>query len=434
MQLNNIVKPSVFIATSSESELVGLAVLENLEKLCEPTLWSHDVFEPSNSNLTSLLKASKNFDFAVIIYSADDKKIKRGDEIYSPRDNIIFESGLFLGSMGKKRVFIISDSSNDLDLPTDLLGISLLNYNSSRNDDRLVSATATACKRISIIIEKLGVRDVNIQKAPYSSSVCYKHIENETVYGLVKTTRDRWIFPKGRILAGESSQIAALRYAEDEGGMRGRIDLRETKNANIYKEDRANEQLVEFQLVRVTSETEPLESFRNPSWFNYNEAVEKISEGRSYKYSQPIIDILDWASLEIENKVSDRVFLAGGLPYRIKDDGNIEFLLVTSRTSKNWIAPKGHINASESSIDAASREAFEEAGVGGAIKSSPIGSYIYRRLSKEYVVDMFPIEVSSLDEVWPESNSRDRRWFNRSTAVEVVNEMGLSELIENFQP
>jgi len=357
----------------------------------------------------------------------------RNKNLTAPRDNVIFESGMFIGAIGAERVFLVASQEQTLKLPTDLAGVSKLIYH-SRKDGRLSSATATACRKIEERVSELGALPRRDQTAPYAAAVCYREATTGIELLLIKSTRNRWIVPKGVVLAGESSPLAALRDAEDEGGINGRIEIRETRRFRTFKEDRGEEQLVDAHLIKTKSEGLQLEAFRSPTWFKLDDALDAVTTGRPHKYSEGLRSLLIWAHQEAENNVADKTFLAGALPYKKNKNGEIEFLLITSRTSRNWIAPKGHLNAGERPEDAANREAKEEGGIFGKISTTPIGSYRYRRLSKDYVVDLYPLKVSSEAVDWPEMNFRQRRWFDRNQAAEIVNEVGLSRLIFNFSP
>jgi predicted nucleotide-binding protein len=64
----------------------------------------------------------------------------------TPRDNVIFELGLFLGRLGPGRTFMVRPRGVDLLLPTDLLGVEAADYDP--DDDDLPSALGTAAYRI----------------------------------------------------------------------------------------------------------------------------------------------------------------------------------------------------------------------------------------------------------------------------------------------
>jgi predicted nucleotide-binding protein len=67
-----------------------------------------------------------------LVLTADDVTIRRGRKSHAPRDNVVFELGLFIGSLGRERTYIVTEKSVDLRLPTDLLGVTYLPYTKKR--------------------------------------------------------------------------------------------------------------------------------------------------------------------------------------------------------------------------------------------------------------------------------------------------------------
>src|SRR4029077_2749895 len=93
------------------------------------------------------------------------------------------------------------------------------------------------------------------------------------------------------------------------------------------------------------------------------------------------------------------------LPYRTSERAGMEVLLVTSRTTKRWIIPKGWPIDGKSPHATAAQEAREEAGLVGRITKRPIGSYSYTKLLKsgeavECEVLVFPMEVTGQKRSW----------------------------------
>lgn len=113
--------PRVFMGSSSE----GLKTLNKLRewiKGADVHPWKEDVFQPNRSALESLIEEAKKCDFAILILTPDDKVISRGSKDSAPRDNMLFELGLFMGEIGRDRTYLITPEV-DMKLPTDLAGI-----------------------------------------------------------------------------------------------------------------------------------------------------------------------------------------------------------------------------------------------------------------------------------------------------------------------
>ncbi|ADQ82994.1 nucleotide-binding protein [Riemerella anatipestifer] len=142
-------KKRIFIGSSSEElDLASAAksILE-LEKEFEVTIWNEDVWEKAvfrlnNSYLNDLIRATLQFDFGILIGTKDDKVVYRGNEELQPRDNILFELGLFIGRLGLNNCAFLIDK--DIKLLSDIKGISLARFN--RGDSSSFTKAITQVK------------------------------------------------------------------------------------------------------------------------------------------------------------------------------------------------------------------------------------------------------------------------------------------------
>jgi GAF domain-containing protein len=122
--------PSCFIGSSSEGlpyakALAGLLEKEDIQ--CEQ--WDLTTFALGQTSMESLEAALARNSFAALVATADDKTISRGKAKLSPRDNIIFEFGLFAGRLGRARTFLlVPNHVSTLRLPTDLLGVTVAQF------------------------------------------------------------------------------------------------------------------------------------------------------------------------------------------------------------------------------------------------------------------------------------------------------------------
>lgn len=119
--------PRVFIASSSEgfnfAEAIKVLLIEKLGRdKVDVRLWKQE-FEISEAFIESLEEETYENDFAILVLTPDDVTISRNKTKVSPRDNVIFELGLFMGSLSRKRCFFVHNETSDLKLPSDLLGI-----------------------------------------------------------------------------------------------------------------------------------------------------------------------------------------------------------------------------------------------------------------------------------------------------------------------
>lgn len=129
----------------------------------------------------------------------------------------------------------------------------------------------------------------------------------------------------------------------------------------------------------------------------------------------------------------------GALCYRVRKD-ETQVLLITSRTSKRWIIPKGWPQDGETPSQSAATEAYEEAGVSGKTTNLSIGMYSYTKIMDEdqndlpCAVSVFPIRVKKLADEYPEVRLRKRRWFSLKKAAGLVKEPELRKILKHFDP
>jgi 8-oxo-dGTP pyrophosphatase MutT (NUDIX family) len=128
----------------------------------------------------------------------------------------------------------------------------------------------------------------------------------------------------------------------------------------------------------------------------------------------------------------------GALPYRRVDAGAVEFLLLTSRTTRRFIIPKGWQMKGRTDQQAAALEAKQEAGVTGRIDPTPVGAYQYwKRLKNAFVpikVTVYSLEVEAELSNWKERQQRQRKWLTSDEAASLVDEPGLVSLLAAFSP
>jgi hypothetical protein len=149
-------KPNVFIGSSSEGLEVAYALQSNLENDGEITVWTQDVFRPSEFVLESLLKQLDTADVGIFVFSPDDMVVIRGGEHPAVRDNVILEVGLYIGRLGRDRCFIVLPRGSNPRLPSDLLGVTILNFDGARADGRLEAALGPASSKIRLALSLLA--------------------------------------------------------------------------------------------------------------------------------------------------------------------------------------------------------------------------------------------------------------------------------------
>lgn len=148
--------PKVFVASSSEGLNVVNAVHTLLQRALGGTAevkpWPGE-FQLTHTYIEDLERLLDVSDFAVLILTPDDRTTSREAERLSPRDNVVFELGLFFGRLGRERCFLIQRRDLDLKLPGDLLGIEPAQFSLSPSQD-LETALDSACARIGTTIRE----------------------------------------------------------------------------------------------------------------------------------------------------------------------------------------------------------------------------------------------------------------------------------------
>lgn len=152
------VKPRIFVGSSTEGLPIAEALQVGLEYDAEVTVWSQGVFGLSSGTLETLVTTAKGFDFAVLVLTPDDMIVTRGEEKPIARDNVLFELGLFMGSYGRHRTFIVHPRVADMHLPSDLAGITTATYDPGRSDGDTQAAVGPVCTKIKRAVRDQGRR------------------------------------------------------------------------------------------------------------------------------------------------------------------------------------------------------------------------------------------------------------------------------------
>src|SRR5262245_60840305 len=125
-------KPRIFLGSSGKQEKLLMALTRGLEDVAHVQPWTTS-FNPGTTTLDRLVELSQEVDFAAFVFAQDDwttngpvASLPSGSGQAAPRDNVVFEAGLFGGTLGMRRTFILH--ANGSKLPTDLLGLTSVRY------------------------------------------------------------------------------------------------------------------------------------------------------------------------------------------------------------------------------------------------------------------------------------------------------------------
>ena len=118
--------------------------------------WTGGVFSPSQFPIDDLAKQLAACDFAALVLGPDDQVLSRGITSNAPRDNVLFELGLFMGAIEHARTLLIIPSDTEVKIPTDILGLNPLKFVSRTGS--LADNVAPVCSDIEALIQRMGPR------------------------------------------------------------------------------------------------------------------------------------------------------------------------------------------------------------------------------------------------------------------------------------
>jgi predicted nucleotide-binding protein len=149
-------KPRLFVGSSTESLGIAYAIQDNLEDDAEVTVWQQNVFDLTASALESLVRVLSKADFGVFVFKPSDVLRLRRKKYTAVRDNVVFEMGLFIGKLGRRRTFyVVPKDSDGLRIPTDLLGIRPGHYDAKRQDKNFQAALGPFCNKLRTAMRKV---------------------------------------------------------------------------------------------------------------------------------------------------------------------------------------------------------------------------------------------------------------------------------------
>jgi hypothetical protein len=178
-------KPRIFLGSSGKQAELLHAITHGLEDFAAVEPWTV-VFNPGVSTLERLVELTREVDFAAFLFAQDDWTTNGSPESAqaSPRDNVVFEAGLFGGALGMRRTFIVH--ANGSKLPTDLLGLTAVRYDAAAAD----AEVASICQKIRNAIAAEG-RTARIEGQWWQFSQTERTPDDPSALSILKVSRDR---------------------------------------------------------------------------------------------------------------------------------------------------------------------------------------------------------------------------------------------------
>ena len=129
-----MIKPRIFIGSSKEGLVVAQKIKDFFSEYYECFIWTDGIFKHNQGILETLLKSASLFDFGLMVFTKDDLSEIRGELKFTPRDNILFEYGLFLGRVGIDKAYMICEDG--VKIPSDMAGINLAFFKSHKHKNK----------------------------------------------------------------------------------------------------------------------------------------------------------------------------------------------------------------------------------------------------------------------------------------------------------
>ena len=160
-------------------------IQRGLEDIAEVEPWT-TTFNPGRSTLDRLVELSREVDFAAFVFAQDDWTTTDASESgeAAPRDNVVFEAGLFGGALGIRRTFILHATGSKL--PTDLLGLTSVRYDPAAGTAEIDEIN----QKLRKAIEAEGRRGA-IEGLWWQLSLTVRTEAEPSAVGLLQISRDR---------------------------------------------------------------------------------------------------------------------------------------------------------------------------------------------------------------------------------------------------
>ncbi|RUV41646.1 MAG: nucleotide-binding protein [Mesorhizobium sp.] len=183
-------KPRIFLGSSGKQKKLLQALQRGLEDIANVEPWTTS-FNPGTTTLGRLLELTREVDFAAFVFAQDDWTSASQPESTttvpaqaSPRDNVVFEAGLFGGVLGMRRTFILH--ANGAKLPSDLLGLTSVRYGEAAT----AAETRAINQKLRNAIENEG-RVARIEGFWWQFSLSERTAREPSAVSLLRISRDR---------------------------------------------------------------------------------------------------------------------------------------------------------------------------------------------------------------------------------------------------
>jgi hypothetical protein len=199
----------IFIASSGRTLVLAEMLRDALNtSFSHATLWSdHSKLTPGDTIIEMLEEAAKQYDFAVIILARDDVTIGGSGETLKARDNCVFEAGLFMSAIGRKRCFLVTSVDKE-GMPSDLGGIIRIPFDEP-SDLVNRAACSKAVEQVAAALKTIVQRD-----GPAPSHENVPLISSEEVFRRERIRDDGGDLDGGQVVVVDHQPSTAIGRAE----------------------------------------------------------------------------------------------------------------------------------------------------------------------------------------------------------------------------
>lgn len=183
-------KPRIFLGSSAQQAKLIQSLTRGLGDVARVEPWTAS-FNAGTTTLGRLLELAHEVDFAAFVFARDDwtsgspaTSDPADSGQASPRDNVVFEAGLFGGVLGMRRTFILH--ARGAKLPSDLLGLTCIRY-----EDTMTAAEMRGVnQKLRKAIEDEGCV-TGIEGLWWQLSLTERSSEEPSAVSLLRVSRNR---------------------------------------------------------------------------------------------------------------------------------------------------------------------------------------------------------------------------------------------------
>lgn len=227
-------KLKIFVGSSSEAIEDYESICEKIEDLGHEAVGWKTSFQKGEIFLDSLFRIGNEVDAALLVATPDDILSSRGHQQQTLRDNVLFETGLFMGMLGRASTALIVTGHSTVKLPSDLAGLNTFIFcggkeNSFAKDLRQWAVKAEESRSSDASVRKIQERIQKIPKRyfPSTKSLLVPRVNSlftQASHGVIDLTPEQYFerirkavktASKETTILAVASTLSTVRWAND---------------------------------------------------------------------------------------------------------------------------------------------------------------------------------------------------------------------------